>query len=500
MRIQQLLEHHGVIRNPFAEEDAQTDPVFKEHCIASIYHPSWDKVYGDPADPSTAVVFGEKGAGKTALRLQIARHLRQYNAENPQRKVFVVHYDDLNPLLDRFRHRLSRRKQRPDLALNEWRLWDHMDSILAIAVTGLVDRWLGVKQPSSAVDGDFTGINLRSLDRPQARDILLLAACYDQSTRGTFEGRWEQLRRALRFSTWRAKLAQVGGIAAVGLVIAYLVMVSYRGLDWPAPWWVWLLVMIAALIPWAWRWLSAALVARRIVRHVRIGVRDAKSLRRTLQRFTRGELASQPLPTSDSTDTRYELLLKLQGLLRHFDHPGIVVLFDRIDEPHLINGSAELMKMLVWPILDNKFLKQDGIGIKLMLPLELTRFIEREGSTFYQRARLDKQNMVPSFVWTGEALYDVANARLRACARAGEVPKLSDFFESQVDQRKLLDSLRALRTPRHLFKFLYRLLINHCNSHTDDAPVWKIPLSAFDSTLAVYLREQDAFDRGVGPG
>lgn len=48
MRIEQLLQHHGIAKNPFAEEDAQTDPVFKDHCIVSTYHPTWDKVYGDP--------------------------------------------------------------------------------------------------------------------------------------------------------------------------------------------------------------------------------------------------------------------------------------------------------------------------------------------------------------------------------------------------------------------------------------------------------------------
>ena len=42
MKIQQLLEHHGVARNPNVEEDAQTDPVFKDHCIDSTYHPVWD--------------------------------------------------------------------------------------------------------------------------------------------------------------------------------------------------------------------------------------------------------------------------------------------------------------------------------------------------------------------------------------------------------------------------------------------------------------------------
>ncbi len=79
MNIHTFLEHHGINRNPFAEEDAQTDPVFKEHCISNAYHPIWDKVYGDPHDPSTSIIFGPKGSGKTAMRLQIDRHLMRYS-------------------------------------------------------------------------------------------------------------------------------------------------------------------------------------------------------------------------------------------------------------------------------------------------------------------------------------------------------------------------------------------------------------------------------------
>ena len=125
------------------------------------------------------------------------------------------------------------------------------------------------------------------------------------------------------------------------------------------------------------------------------------------------------------------MLLKLQGLLKTLGYRGIVVLVDRVDEPHLINGSAELMKSLVWPMLDNKFLKHPGLGIKLMLPIELTRFIDREERDFYQRARLDKQNMIPSFEWSGEALYDVTNARIRACAAPGETPSLRALISTR---------------------------------------------------------------------
>src|ERR1700761_988534 len=154
MRTQQFLEHHGVAYTPFAEEDAQTDPVFKERCIDSTYHPTWDKIYGNPAEPATSIVFGEKGSGKTAMRLQIVRHLAAYNQSHPAARVFVIEYDDFNPFLDRFRDRLSSRRQRSDRALAEWKLWDHMDAILSLGVTGLVDRILEVKQPNDAAGAD----------------------------------------------------------------------------------------------------------------------------------------------------------------------------------------------------------------------------------------------------------------------------------------------------------------------------------------------------------
>ena len=64
MNFQEFLDHHNILSNPFSDEDAQTDPVFKTRCINNTYHPSWDKIFGSPADPSTAIVFGEKGAGK----------------------------------------------------------------------------------------------------------------------------------------------------------------------------------------------------------------------------------------------------------------------------------------------------------------------------------------------------------------------------------------------------------------------------------------------------
>ena len=173
MKIQQFLDHHGIAGNPFADEDAQTDLVFKTACIRNTYHPTWDKIYGDPSEPATAVVFGEKGSGKTAIRLQLARHLADYNAEHPEHQVFVVEYDDFNAFLDRFREHLSGRRRRADRMLGEWRLWDHADAILSLGVTQLVDRILENRQARHPAARDEP-LPVDKLDAAQVRDVMLL--------------------------------------------------------------------------------------------------------------------------------------------------------------------------------------------------------------------------------------------------------------------------------------------------------------------------------------
>ncbi len=69
-----------------------------------------------------------------------------------------------------------------------------------------------------------------------------------------------------------------------------------------------------------------------------------------------------------------------------------------------------------------------------------------------------------------------------------------------MSDRRLIEALRALRVPRHLFKFMYRLFVAHSNAYTDENPQWKISAETFESVLALYQRDQDAFDRGAGAG
>lgn len=497
MRIDAFLGHHGVITNPFADEDAQSDHVFKKSCIHGTYHPAWDKIYGDPSDPAASVVFGEKGSGKTALRLQIAERLRMYNEDHAGRQVFTIEYDDFNPPLERFAQHYSGRRRQPPKLLDRWRLWDHHDAILSLGVTQLLDRALDAASARSYPAVTDAPIDLKRLSPPQARDLLLLAALYDQSTGESPEFRWNRLRREMRFSTWKSRIRLIGAIA--GTILILLFLFSIDKLSWLFTVWPYLAV-VGCWIPWAWRHFKFWRTSRRIVRSAKTVNLDRARLRRTLYQFPGDMLADQPLPEAARSDDRYELLRKFQDILRTLGFDGLVVLVDRVDEPYMINGQTPLMKKLIWPMLDNKFLKHPALGVKLLLPAELEPEIDRENRDFHQRSRLDKQNLIRSLAWTGESLYDLAGARLAACTSGEQRPQLSDLFDPSVGRRRLVDALQTLRVPRHVFKFLYRLITEHCNTHSDDSPVVTISSEMFEAQLAVYQKDQRAFDMGYGAG
>jgi hypothetical protein len=495
MRVETFLEHHGIASNPFAEEDAQTDPVFKNRCRTNTFHPSWDKVFGDPSDPATSIVFGEKGAGKTAMRLQIMGRLAEHNEQHPQSRTWVIEYDDFNPFLDHFADRLSVRKQRdPSKVLADWKLWDHMDAILSLGVTNLVDLALGSKGGGHPPANKLT-VNLKdALDQHQKRDLLLLAACYDDSLDESFAKRWSKLRSSMGYYALKGLLSQALGIGATMAIVVLIVVLQKW--DWLASPWPYIFAAfswmpaVGRAVHWHWR-------ASSVRKHLRVLKRDSASMRRLFARLPQADLHGQPLPDKARTDDRYELLAKLQGIYRALGYTGIEVLVDRVDEPHQINGKVELMRDFVWSMLDNKFLKQPGFGIKLLLPAELIEYLNRETRDFHQRARIDKQNLVPSLDWTGEALFDLANARIEACALDGKQPTLRTLFAPEISDQRLIDAFRSLRVPRNLFKFLYRMIVGHCNAHTQSEPVWQIPREAFEASLAVFSREQAAVDRGL---
>jgi hypothetical protein len=490
MKLDQFLQHHGISGNPFSEEDARTDTVFKRRCLRTTHHPAWNKFFGNPADPSTALVFGEKGSGKTALRLQASSEFEAYNHAHSADRVFVISYDDFNPYLDNCRAALG--AARKEQVLPGWRLQDHMDAILSLGITKLVDLVGPAKMDLAVLGSD------------QRRDLLLLAALYDASTGEPIARRWGWLRRRLSFRPlWARRDLQIGfGTTLLVLALIFFIpsLRTLRILPWL------LLPILAGWIYWGWRLVRAEYFARDIRKGLRVLSRDPSALRWELLWFQPTELGGQPLPSASraGAEERYELLRKFQGVLQSLGYSGIVVLIDRVDEPQQVEGDPRRMRALIWPLLDHKFLRHPGIGVKLLLPIELAYYLEKEDKTFYDRARPDKLNLIKPLRWTGPSLYDLATDRLCACAPAatadGAAPRLRRFIDEAISDDYLKDALGNLRTPRHLFKFLHRLIEEHCHRHTADAPRWTIDYDTFRTTYAAYMRDLEAFDRGYGHG
>src|SRR5690349_14933635 len=113
MNISQFFEHWRIVENPFRGEEARHDAVFARvgfngaapaeikggpvtvgdsappeaaglespaRMDHATHHSDFDKIIGELGRPSTAIVFGEKGSGKTAIRLQIAERVAAHNA------------------------------------------------------------------------------------------------------------------------------------------------------------------------------------------------------------------------------------------------------------------------------------------------------------------------------------------------------------------------------------------------------------------------------------
>ena len=215
-----------------------------------------------------------------------------------------------------------------------------------------------------------------------------------------------------------------------------------------------------------------------------------------LKRLPWPQPSKQGTPASES---RYQWTRALVDAITAFGYRGVLVLVDRVDEPTLVSGDAEKMKAAVWPMFDNKFLKQSHVGVKLLLPLELRHQLFRESPAFFQEARLDKQNMVERLSWSGTMLYDLCSLRLRVCRPDGEAMELRDLFEDSVTQTILIDALNEMQQPRDAFKFLYRTLQEHCSLTPESQPVFKIARLTLETVRRDQARRVQEFHRGLTP-
>lgn len=550
MTLAQFLEHWRLTDNPFKGEEARHDPVFErmaaaggEDGAAVLTHPEFDKVLGDPGHPASAAVFGEKGSGKTAIRLQIARRVAAYNAAHPDARCLLIPYDDFNPVLDRFAARYQGSKTSPEETLKRIRHLDHLDAIVAAVVPRLVDAVLGVAGPGEPLDlGVEPRKTARKLPAPLRRDLLILQAVYDRPELAA--ERSAELRKALRLHLPFARMLWAGaaflGWLPLGLVLLWALLAdpslySVRAFQYTA---LALLAVWAALLfkRYAWDRLLLRRIGRRLRRQLRMLGRTESSFMGSIDQLD--VAAWGLLPTSEADDPRYAAVQRLRRVLAPFGYSSLMVVVDRVDEPTLVRGDPERMRAVVWPMLSNKFLQQEGVGIKLLLPVELRHALFKESGAFFQEARLDKQNFIERLAWTGTMLYELCDARLRACwagsSGAGpfqapgaaspiievastadsadalpdpipEAPRaasprpiaLIDLFSEDVTRQDLVDALDQMHQPRDAFKMLYQCLTEHCSAAGEGA--WRIPRHVLDAVRKSQSDRVQQLYRGIRP-
>jgi hypothetical protein len=531
MNLSAFFEHWKIVENPFKGEEARLDPVFLKveggaapagaapgtAAVASsgvgktTHHSDFEKIAGDFAKPATAIVFGEKGSGKTAIRLQLTDRVALFNEQNPAARCLLVSYDDLNPVLDRFNERVgSERKPNINETLAKIRLTDHIDAILCVVVPRLVDSVLKERPDQTPLDlGPEPRKALRACEPGVRHDLLALQAVYDRPERA--EELTRKLRRVLRLSlptsyfVWTI-LAYLGWTLPVGLA-AWVWWHDQLKLEFtPGNVLLWTILSSAALylLVLAKRSgfdrLNAIRLGHRVRKQVRISPRSDVSFGRSLRQLDPSLVDSSVLPMTPSDETRYALLERLRRVLKIFSYASLVVVIDRIDEPTLISGDPERMRSVVWPMLNNKFLQAPGLGVKMLLPMELRHALFRESAAFFQEARLDKQNMIERLAWTGPMLYDLCSARLQACRAPGAGSlALLDLFAEDVTKQDLVDALDQMQQPRDAFKMLYQCFTEHCSNVTQDQAQWRIPRLILDTVRKAQVERVKQLSRGVRP-
>jgi hypothetical protein len=213
------------------------------------------------------------------------------------------------------------------------------------------------------------------------------------------------------------------------------------------------------------------------------------------------------VPTSDAVDGRLVLLDKLRRALGMLGYTGLIVVIDRVDEPPLIAGDVDRMKHVIWPLLSNRVLQVEGVGIKLLLPIELRHALYKESNSFFQEARLDKQGFVDRLSWSGTSLYDLCNGRLRACTRAASMGlanahaglNLIDLFADDVTRQDLVETLEQMHQPRDAFKLLHRCVVEHCTSASLEAGQWRIPRYILEVVKKQEVERVQGLYRGIRP-
>ncbi len=509
MNIARFFEHWGLRENPFSAEEARHDAVFAQLPMDAAAHPDFEKILGDLHHPATSIVFGEKGSGKTAIRIRLAQKIESWNERHPDDRVLLIAYDDLNPVLDRFVARTQRAGAKTvGAALEQFTLADHMDAIAHLMVRDFTNRCLGGEGVSREDSRELVR-KFRRADPTMRSTLMALQSVYDDPALAP--SRTKKLRRLIRAPYPRARqlwsLLTWIGWTVPAAAAAWLILKHVPPND-PAWMWgvggmiaAWLLVILKHHGLDGWRLRS---FGRKLARHVHVLERDASSYWQSLSLLPTELLSAGSLPINASEESRYTMFDRLRRVAPMFGYSSIIIVVDRIDEPTVISGDPDRMRRIAWPLFTSTFLQMEGFGVKLLLPLELRHALFRESSAFFQEARLDKQNLIEQLSWTGSTLYDLCTERLRICRDdpAASIA-LADLFDDDVTRRDVVDALDQMRQPRDAFKLLYQCILEHCANVTDEAALadgaWRIPRLILDTVRRQQADRVMQLSRGMRP-
>ncbi|MFT5050705.1 MAG: hypothetical protein ACI8QZ_002108 [Chlamydiales bacterium] len=479
--------HWGLTEDPFAHEDADKDPVLARVDEQAV-HSCFDRVYGQPDTPGPAVIFGEKGSGKSGLRLSIQRRIATYNDEHPAARVLEVEYSEFDGFLESFRQATGlaadTRRSAPEL-VSRFGLADHLDGMLSVAVTTLVDRMLA------------RGKRPKKLTRKRKLDLLLLTATYYNSKHGSTREALNGMRSLLRYRSSRTSLRGLVTLALALAGAAVALVPVWNGLEigptfehgTSSYWFAGGAVLLAgtgfrALLERS----RLHRMAQRATRSVRVLQKDPTALIQVLETLSAPAREEVVLPIQANEATRYDLLQHFVSALEGLGYTGLYVLVDRVDESAILGGKEDLTRAFVETLLDHKLLQHPGLALKLFLPVELSKMYMGASPEELKRMRLDKSNTVQELRWTGQELYEIANQRLRAAGAS--TPDLETYLGDGMTGEGLRDALHELGTPRHAFGFLSTLFSEFARNLPEDlgpeAPEWRIPRAHFDLVFAAW--------------
>ncbi|BBL74795.1 hypothetical protein [Methylomagnum ishizawai] len=432
MEIKEWLQVWQFEHNPFVIFDADRDPYLQ---TAMVENTSLRSVLLHLEKPSPYVIFAIRGAGKSSMRIDTERYLRQY-----EDKVLVISYVEFNELLSEVSRprrlpieysanksalaRIFKRKKEEPLAREaKMTLDDHLDYILKLGIEELYGHILEAHKEDMLKD-----------NREIAEKFLLLTALYFAPN--DLSSKVSALRRQMEIAGYKKKsnfFAKSQAKFLAGEIYRYIrgVPVSLEG-------------------------------TFKIIQEIGPGLFEFHGIPRT-------------------TENRFTLLKSFMELVRYFGLSGVYLLVDRVDEPTSIKGDPEKMRELVTPVLDDQLFQIDHLGIIMFLPYEL-----HDLKKYY---RSDRIKTISSINWSAENMIRLIEKRMNVGRKPGSPPlQLADIFEED-GESKAQFIVRQL-TPRNAFRLLSIIVEEHCGTVIYGV---KISTEVYESAVQRYLIEKEGY-------